>query len=87
MLISKVLIIKILKKFKATGTVTNLPGSGPMFILPPRTAIRMIEANSPRITVGELQRKEASWGNQVSKTTIRHHLHAKKLFGSHASKA
>ena len=23
------------KKFKATGIVTNLPGRGPMFILPP----------------------------------------------------
>ena len=49
----------ILKKFKATGTVTNMLGRGPMFILPPRTVRRMIrEAKySPRITVGELQRK------------------------------
>ena len=31
----------ILKKFKTTGTVTNLPGRGPMFIFPPRTARRM----------------------------------------------
>ena len=78
----------ILKKFKATGTVTNLPGRGPMFILPPRTARRMIREakKSPRITVGELQRKVASWGHQVSKTTIRHHLHANKLFGRHARK-
>ena len=33
---------EILKKFKSTGTVTNLPGRGPMFILPPRTVRRMI---------------------------------------------
>ena len=32
-----------------------------MFILPPRT---------PRITFGELQRKVASWGHQVSEITI-----------------
>ena len=39
----------ILKKFKATRTVTNLPGRGPMFILPPSTAKRMIrEAKNPQ---------------------------------------
>ena len=56
--------------------------------LPPCTARRMKERqnNSPRITVGELQRKVASWGHQVSKTTIRRHLHANKLFGRHARK-
>ena len=27
-------LLKILKKLKATGTVTNLPGRGPMFISP-----------------------------------------------------
>ena len=61
----------ILKEFKATGSVANLPGRGPMFILSPHTtARRMIREakNSPRITVGELQRKVASWGHQVSKT-------------------
>ena len=42
--------------------------------------------NSPRITVGELQRKVASWGHQVSKTTIRRHLHANKLFGNYYHK-
>ena len=75
----------IFKKFKAT--VTNLPGRGPMFILLPHTAGRMTREakNSPKITVGELQREVASWG-QVSKTTIRPHLHANKLFGRHARK-
>ena len=35
---------------------------------------------------GELQRKVASCGHQVSKTTIRSHLHANKLLGMHARK-
>ena len=52
----------ILKKFKATGTVMHLPGSG----------------KSSKIIVGELRTKVASWGRQVSKTTIRCHLHARK---------
>ena len=51
-----------------------------MFVLPPCTVRRMIK------TVGELQRKVASWGHQVSKTTIRRHLHANKLFGRLARK-
>ena len=78
----------IFKKFKATGTVTKLSGRRPMFILPPRTVRRMIREakKSPRITVGELLRKVASWGHQVCKTTIRRHLHANKLFGRHARK-
>ena len=42
--------------------------------------------NSPRITVRELQRKVASSGHEFSKTTITHHLHAKKLFGRYARK-
>ena len=73
------------KKFKATGTVTKLPGRGPMFILPPHTLRGVIrEAKKyPRITVGEFQRKLASWGHQVFKTTFRCHVHA-KLFGRHA---
>ena len=46
----------ILKKFKATGTVTNTPERGPMFIYPSHTERRMIKRpnKSPRITVGEL---------------------------------
>ena len=52
----------MLKKFKATGTVTNLPGKG------------------------LIQRKVVFWGHQFSKTTIRCHLHANKLFGRHARK-
>ena len=72
-------IREIPKKFKATGTDTNLPGRGHMFILPPDTAIRIREARKfARITVGELQKKVASWGHQVSKTTIRCHLNANK---------
>ena len=40
-------------KFKATGTGTNLPGRGPMLILPSCTARRMIKEGkkSQRITV------------------------------------
>ena len=34
----------ILKKFKANGTVTNLPGRGHMFILSTHTARRIREA-------------------------------------------
>ena len=65
--------------------IAHLPGRGPMFILPPRTARRMIRKaeHSPRIIVGELQRKVPSRGHQVSKTTIRCCLHANKLFGRH----
>ena len=44
----------ILKKFKATGTVTDLPENGPMFILSPCTARRIRDTKkSPRITARE----------------------------------
>ena len=36
------IIRAILKKYKETGTVTNLLGTGAMFILPPCTARRMV---------------------------------------------
>ena len=32
----------VLKKFTATGTVTSMPGRGPIFILPPCTGRGMI---------------------------------------------
>ena len=48
----------ILEKFKATGAVTNLPGRGPMLILPPHTLRRMIRKETE-----ELQKKVASWGH------------------------
>ena len=41
---------------------------------------------SPRITGGELQKLVESWGQKVSKTTIRRHLHPHKLFGRVARK-
>ena len=42
------IIRAILKKFKATGTVTNLPGRGPIFILPPCTVRRIIREANPQ---------------------------------------
>ena len=69
-------IYQYLKKLKETGTVANLPASGAMFILPLHTTRRMIREakNCPKITVGESQRKVASWGHQVSKTpNLLHH--------------
>ena len=70
-------IMAIIKKFKATGDVKNQPGSGRVCTLTPRTVRRMVrlEKESPRITAGELQRLVESWGQKVSKTTIRCHLH------------
>ena len=52
-----------------------------MFILLPPTVSRMIRKakDSPRITVGKLKRKVGFWGDQVSKTTVRCHLHANKF--------
>ena len=44
------------------------------------------QKNLPRITAGELQRLFESWGQKVSKTTIRRHLHHHKLFGRVARK-
>ena len=44
-----------LKKFKSTGTVTKLHEDPCLFC--------------PHVYQGELQRKVASWGHQVSKTT------------------
>uniref|UniRef100_A0AAR2LDN2 Tc1-like transposase DDE domain-containing protein n=1 Tax=Pygocentrus nattereri TaxID=42514 RepID=A0AAR2LDN2_PYGNA len=78
----------IIKKFKITGTVVNKSGRGRKFILPPRTVRRMIREikSSPKLTVTELQQMVASWGHEVSKTTIRRYLHANKLFGRHARK-
>ena len=75
----------IFKKFKATGTATNLPGRGPMFILPPRTEADKRGKKIPKDHF-YLQRKVTSWGHQVSKTTIRRHFHANKLFGRHSRK-
>ena len=78
----------IIKKFKTTGTVVNLPGRGRKCILPPRTVRQMVRETkgNPRATVGELQNLAASWGHQVSKSTIRHHHHANRLFGRVARK-
>lgn len=36
------------------------------------------------IMVGDLQKMAACWGHELSKSTIRHHLHTNKLFGRHA---
>src|SRR4029434_8057301 len=75
-------IMEIIKKFKATGDVKNQPGRGPVCKLTPRTMRRMVRLakESLRITAGELQRLVESWGQKVSKTTIRRHLHHHKLF-------
>ena len=75
-------IMEIVKKFKATGDVRNQPGRGPICKLTPRTVRRMVRLakESPRITAGELQKLIESWGQKVSKTTIRRHLHHHKLF-------
>lgn len=41
-----------------------------------------------KVTDGELQEQVKTWGYQVSKTTIRWHLHANRLFGkTHQKKA
>src|SRR4029434_3256058 len=79
-------IMAIIKKFKATGDVKNQPGRGRVCILAPRTVRRMVRMakESPRITAGKLQRLVKSWGQKVSKTTIRLHHH--KLFGRVARK-
>lgn len=73
----------IIKKFKRYGTVENLMGRGRNCILPPRILRRMVReaTKSPRITVKELQALVASWGHQVSKSTIRRHLHNHSLIG------
>src|SRR4029434_8238105 len=75
-------IMEIMKKFKATGDVKNQPGRGCVCTLTSRTVRRMVRLAkaSPRITAGELQRLVESWGQNVSKTTIRRHLHHHKLF-------
>src|SRR4029434_9901420 len=75
-------IMAIIKKFKATGYVRNQTGRGPVCKLTPCTVRRMVRLAKEyqRITAGELQRLVASWGQKVSKTTIRRHLHHHKLF-------
>ena len=77
----------IIKKFKTTETVVNLPGRGKC-ILPPRTVRQMVREakGNPRATVGELQNLVASCSHQVSKSIIRCHLHANRLFGRVARK-
>ena len=61
----------------------NLTGGGRKCILPPRIGRRMLReaTKSPRITVKYLQALVTSWGHQVSKSTIRRHLHNHRLFG------
>src|SRR4029434_9675996 len=75
-------IMAIIKKFKATEDVNNQPGKGRVCTLTPHTVRRIFRMakESPRITAGELQRLFESWGQKVSKTTIRCHLHHHKLF-------
>ena len=73
----------IIKKFKRYGTFENLMGRGCNCILPPRILRRMVReaTKSPRITLKELQALVVSWGHQVLKSTIRHHLHNHSLIG------
>src|SRR4029434_4649958 len=67
------MIVEIIKKFKVTGDVKNQPGRGRVCTLTPCTVRRMVRLakESPRITAGELQKLVESWGQKVSKTTIR----------------
>ena len=67
----------ILKKVKATGTVTNLPGRGPMSILPLCTA--SVEAKIRHGSLLENYREKYHLG--VIKPPKLPHLHANKLFG------
>src|SRR4029434_7311614 len=62
--------------------VKNQPGRGCVCTLTSRTVRRMVRLATActRITAGELQRLVESWGQNVSKTTIRRHLHPHKLF-------
>jgi hypothetical protein len=77
-----------IKTFKTTGTVVNLPGRGPKCILSPSTVRKMFQEakKCPRAIVGELQNVVTFWGHQASKSTIRQHLHAKRLLGRVAIK-
>src|SRR4029434_9911739 len=70
-------IMEIIKQFIATGDGKNHAGRGRVCILAPRTVRRMVRMakESPRITAGKLQRLVKSWGQKVSKTTIRLHHH------------
>jgi hypothetical protein len=76
-------IREAMKKFITTGTMVNLPGSGPTCISSPRAVRKMVWEAKKRAmaTVGELQNLVTSWGCQVSKSRIRRHLHANRLFG------
>ena len=70
-------------QFKRYGTVEKLMGRGCNCVLPPRILRRMMReaTKSSRITVNDLQVLVASWGHQVSKSTIRCHLHNHSLIG------
>src|SRR4029434_9490129 len=71
------IIMIIIKKFKATGDVKNQPEREPICKLTPRTVRRIarLAKESPRITAGELQRLVESWGQKVSRTTMRSEAH------------
>ena len=67
----------ILKKFKAAGTVPNLPGRGPMFIWAPRTVRKMIrEAKKiPKDHCWRITEESSILGSSSLPNYIRHHLH------------
>lgn len=60
----------------------NLSGRVCKYVLP-TSRVRKLERQK-YITVGDLQETAAFWSHQVSKSTVRRHLHANKLFGRHA---
>src|SRR4029434_10669962 len=74
-------IMAIIKKFKALEML-RISLEEDVCSLTPHTVRRMVQLakESPRITAADLQRLVESWGQKVSRTTIRRHLHHHKLF-------
>ncbi|CAJ0943728.1 unnamed protein product [Ranitomeya imitator] len=78
----------VIKKFKAHGTVANLPRCGRKRKIDKRFQRKIVQMldKEPRLTSKQVQAALQSEGTTVSTCTIRRHLNEKRLYGNFFNK-